>query len=356
MADKNKVTITIAADESSATKAFDSVGQGAERMDRRVRESADGFDRVGRAADDVDTRAMGFRDTMTGVQDSMKGTSEIMKGNLFEGFLTLGMGVGDLGSAFYNFLVPSLKSSVAWLKTTKVATIAQAAVQKTIAAATKVWAGVQWLLNAALLANPIVLIIVAIVALIAIIVLIAVKTDWFQKLWKAIWSGIVAYIKWVVNNYVAAFKAIAAAGVWLWGKIKAVASGIKSVFLGIGNAIKNAFRAAFNFVAGAWNNTIGRLRWSVPSWIPGIGGNTIGAPQLPTFHSGGVVPGPPGAETLAVLQAGETVIPAGAGGVRVVLEIKSAGGAEDDDLVRRIRRAVRVRGGSVQLALGSGHG
>src|SRR5690606_9840781 len=61
--------------------------------------------------DALDTRAMGFRDTMTGVQDTMKGVGEIAKGNLFEGFFTLGMGIGDLASGFANFLIPAMKNA-----------------------------------------------------------------------------------------------------------------------------------------------------------------------------------------------------------------------------------------------------
>jgi hypothetical protein len=96
---------------------------------------------------------------------------------------------------------------------------------------------------------------------------------------------------------------------------------ILSVFSSLAAGIRDAFRRAFNFVSTAWNNTVGRLSWTVPSWVPGIGGRSISAPRLPTFHGGGIVPGPPGTELLAVLQAGERVVPASsqaAGTTRVV--------------------------------------
>jgi hypothetical protein len=67
------------------------------------------------------------------------------------------------------------------------------------------------------------------------------------------------------------------------------------------------FRAAFNAIADMWNSTIGSLSWSVPGWVPGIGGNSINVPDIPRFHTGGTVPGAPGAEVLAVLQGGEEV-------------------------------------------------
>jgi phage-related protein len=61
---------------------------------------------------------------------------------------------------------------------------------------------------------------------------------------------------------------------------------IGGFFTDIGDGIKDAFQSAFNFVADAWNNTIGQLSWSVPSWVPGLGGKTISAPKLPKFAAG----------------------------------------------------------------------
>jgi uncharacterized membrane protein YgcG len=51
--------------------------------------------------------------------------------------------------------------------------------------ATAVWTGVQWLLNAAMLANPIGLVIVAIGALVGAIIWVVKKTEGWSKSWKA---------------------------------------------------------------------------------------------------------------------------------------------------------------------------
>lgn len=158
----------------------------------------------------------------------------------------------------------------------------------------------QWAWNAAQLASPLTWILLAIGAVIAIIVVIATKTDWFQKLWRASWG----WIK------------MAASNVWDW--LKKIPGWTKDLFGKIVDFITKPYRMAFNLIADAWNNTIGRLSWTVPDWIPGIGGNTISVPNLPKFHAGGTVPGPPGSEMLAILQAGETVTPAGAGGELVI--------------------------------------
>ncbi len=193
----------------------------------------------------------------------------------------------------------------------------------------------QWAWNAAQLASPVTWIILAIVALVAVIVLIATKTDWFQRAWRASWG-------WIKD---------AAANTWDF--LKKIPGWLGTAFSVVAKAITAPFRAAFNFIADAWNHTIGSLSWSVPGWVPFIGGNTINVPNLPKFHSGGVVPGAPGSEQLAILQAGETVTPAGAA---PALVIRSGGAALDDLLVEVLSRAVRDRGGNVQVVLGGGRG
>jgi hypothetical protein len=189
--------------------------------------------------------------------------------------------------------------------------------------------GVQWAWNAAMTANPIGLIIAAVVALIAIIVLIAVKTTWFQDLWRVVWG-------WIKKT---------AVDFWHW--LEKLPGMIGRTFMKIGDFITAPFRAAFNLIADAWNNTIGSLRWTVPDWVPLIGGATVSVPQLPHFHQGGTVPGSPGQEVLAVLQAGETVTPAGRGGGGTTLVLQSGGSALDDAIIEIIARAVRRSGPAV---------
>lgn len=194
---------------------------------------------------------------------------------------------------------------------------------------------VQWAWNIAMTANPIGLIIVGVAALIAAIVFLATKTKFFQTIWRVAWGGIKA----------------AAVAVFDWFRLLPLRMG--AVFSLLGRAITAPFRAAFNLVATMWNNTIGKLHWTIPAWVPGIGGSSISAPRLPKFHRGGVAPGAPGTEMLAILQAGERVSPAGARD-RVVVEFRSSGSAVDDLIVEIVRRAADRMGGDVQLAFGRG--
>jgi phage-related protein len=379
----NTVTLTFAGDAEKLTDSFKEVGSAADGMKTHVSEAGEGFEKAREGFDTAEQRAMGFRDTLTGVQDSVGGVSQIMKGDLLGGALTLGAGIGDLASGFANLIVPMAK--VVATKVADVAvTVAHTVAQTAAAVATKVWAGVQWLLNAAMSANPIGIIIIAIIALIAIIVLIATKTTWFQTIWHAVWDFLKAVGAWFAGPFadffvkawdliVGAFRAawdwiknLVTSGVlWVHSKIEwfknvlsAMVSSIKGIFTRVTDFITAPFRAAFNFVARAWNNTIGRLHWTVPSWVPFIGGNSFSAPRLPTFHTGGIVSGALGQETLAVLKAGERVTggPAGSAGDVQVVELRSDGSAWSNLIIAELKRAVSARGGNVQFVLGNGRG
>lgn len=339
MANKNQVTLTFAGDHDRLTKSFDEIGSSAKGMGTDVGQAGQSFDRVGEATDALDTKAMGFRDTITGVQDSVVGFGKVLKGDFSgEALFTAGAGVGDLASGFTNLLVPSLASAVGWLAKTKVGMLAQAAASKVVAGATKVWTGVQWLLNAALTANPIGLVVVAIAALVAGIVIAYNRSETFRKIVKG------------------AFEAVGKAVSWLGDRFGGLFVRLRDTFARVTGIITAPFRSAFNFVARAWNNTIGRLSWSVPSWVPVIGGNTISAPTLPTFHTGGIASGSMGREFLAVLRAGERVTPTGGGAAAMRLSVERGDGGTDVEqgvvdlilyLVHTGALALHVREGAV---------
>jgi hypothetical protein len=67
------------------------------------------------------------------------------------------------------------------------------------------------------------------------------------------------------------------------------------------------FKTVFNGIATVWNNTIGKLKFTIPSWVPGIGGKGFDVPDIPMLAQGGIVNSP----TLALIgEAGpEAVVP-----------------------------------------------
>lgn len=152
--------------------------------------------------------------------------------------------------------------------------------------------------------------------------------------WKAIFSAIGSVISsWVTKAKEYFTKVV--------DFVKGIPGKIKSGMSALGSAISAPFRSAFNFIADAWNNTVGRLSFTIPSWIPGIGGNSWSAPRLPHFHDGGIVPGPRGAEVLGVLQGGERVLPLGSEDGGGTITIRSDGSGFADLVVQTIANAVR---------------
>jgi len=323
----NQVTLTFAGEEKPLTDSFDRVGSSAKKMGdtagsatRSLDEHAGGLSRVGEAADNSERNIIG-------VHDVIDGTATIMQGPGKQGIVAYIQGWADLAGG----AAPLLLS----LAEMKVSTIANTIAQKAAAVGTKIWAGAQWLMNTALLASPITWIVVGIVALIAIIVLIATKTDWFSKAWRASW----AWIKRAASD--------------TWEFLKKIPGWIGSAFSKVANFIMAPYRAAFNGIARAWNATVGRLSWSVPSWVPFIGGNSVSVPHLPTFHAGvGTVPGVVGSNVLAVLQAGERVTTGGAGAGDGGGWVTIRGDALIDTLITLIAARVNERGGrAAQLGI-----
>lgn len=353
----NEVILTFAGDSTKLEQAFKRVGSAADGMKSKVAETASGFETADRAAGSLERAGRGLRDAFTGTQDAMKATGAIMRGDFSaETFLTAGAAVADLAGAFGDLIIP-LTKTIATKVADTAATVAHGVATVATSAATKVWAGVQWLLNAALSANPIGIIIIAIVALIAIIVLVATKTRFFQTVWEAVWSFLKGVGHWFANDFAGFFVKAWNLIVEKFNFVRKVIAGViermKSDFAKVFGFITAPFRAAFNFVSDAWNNTIGRLRWTVPSWVPFIGGNTISVPKLPHFHTGGVVSGAFGTETLAVLQAGERVTGgSNSDGTQMRTVFVDLG----DEIMSIIKRKVGERGGNVQFVLGNGRG
>lgn len=320
----NQVTLTFAGETRQLETSMDRVGGGAEVMAVRVtqatNQSAERFDHlstqssllsggIGDIGGALNT-AFGDDTAIGAFGAKMEEASAVVTG--FTGLMDLGV------FATNNF---------------KIATAASAVQQRITAGATRAWAAAQRVLNIAFLTSPLTWVVIAIVAIVAVVVLIARRTDWFSKGWRAAW-------RWVKD---------AAGNTWEY--LKKIPGWIGTAFGRVANFITAPFRYAFNAVARAWNGTVGQLSWSVPGWVPGIGGNSISVPRLPTFHAGGVVPGVVGTPTMAMLLAGEKVSnPAAGGGSEIT--IGSDGSRMGDLLVDLIATSMRRSRGGDPAALG----
>lgn len=247
-------------------------------------------------------------------------------------------------------ILANMMAQASWVRTAASMIAARTAMVATTVA-TGVATAAQWLWNIAMSANPIGLIIIAIAALVAGIIWVATQTTWFQTIWQAVWGAIVAYFEFVVGMYSKGWDMIVGAGKAAIGWFQRIPGMLSSAFSGLFNIITAPWRLAFNAISSMWNRTIGRLSWSVPGWVPGIGGNTISAPRLPSLHAGGRVPGTPGENVLAMLQAGETIGAGAHGGGETRLRIESDGTRMGDALLELLAGAVR-RAGGPEVAFG----
>lgn len=137
------------------------------------------------------------------------------------------------------------------------------------------------------------LVIAGIAAIIAAILNITGNLEEFAKnLKENILGGIIQFIKGVF------------AGDW-----ESAWEGIKKVFKGIWNSIVIIVESAINFIIKGLNwliSKINTIQFTVPSWVPGVGGKSIGAHlsplsevRIPRLATGAVIP--PNREFMAVL-------------------------------------------------------
>ena len=183
------------------------------------------------------------------------------------------------------------------------------------AATTKAFATLQVAFNAIMAANPLVLLGLAIAAIVVGLVIAYKKFDAFREIIDAVFNVIKIGVK---------------------GGMDAIGDYLNFV-LGI-------YKSVFNTIAKLWNSTIGKLSFSIPDWVPGIGGKGFNVPNIPMLAQGGIVTGP----TLALIgESGpEAVVPlsnggAGLGGGNVTINVN---GGDPQQVVNALRRYMQLNG------------
>lgn len=136
----------------------------------------------------------------------------------------------------------AMAGATAQLIAHRVASVASAVASGVARAATMAWTGAQWLLNAALNANPIGLVVVAIAALVGAIVLAWKRSETFRTVVIAVWNGIKtavgAVVSWFQSTVWPVMKQvwewIGQKAMWLWKNVMVPAwNGIKTVVSGV---------------------------------------------------------------------------------------------------------------------------
>ena len=156
---------------------------------------------------------------------------------------------------------------VAW----KAALLAVRGVMVAVSAATKAWAAVQWVLNAAMSANPIGLVVIAIAGLIAAGAWLVQNWDEIAAWWNDLWSGIAA---WTVEKWDAITGTIT--GAWdsiisgITGFGASILSGLQGAWDTASGAASAAWEGIKGIVSGAWDAIVGGIAGFGASLLAGI--------------------------------------------------------------------------------------
>ena len=188
--------------------------------------------------------------------------------------------------------------------------------------ATQVATAAQALFNFVMSANPIALVILGIVAFVAALVVLYNKFE---------------VVRTVVDTVFNAIKV----------GVTTSLDFLTSYFEGVLNIYKNIFNA----IAKLWNNTIGKLSFKFPDWVPGFGGKGFSVPNIPMLAEGGIVNSP----TLAMIgeKGPEAVVPlnrnSGVGGITVNVNGGLSTSAEIGQAVVNAIRAYNRSAGPAQI-------
>lgn len=132
---------------------------------------------------------------------------------------------------------------------------------KTWAMSTKLVTAAQWLLNAAMSANPISLVVIAIAALVAAFVVLWNKSESFRNFWINLWDNVkaVASTAWeaITGFFSAAWDTIKAVWDVVLGYFQTLWAGIQTTFSVVSEVLSGFFSAAWNAIKAIWDFVVG---------------------------------------------------------------------------------------------------
>lgn len=240
---------------------------------------------------------------------------------LAKAFGDLATTVGGVLADALNWLGPILQGiagfisdNTSWLVPLAVALGALAVVIQVVVGAIKLWEAavlaytvVQWLLNVAMDANPIGLIILGIMALIGVIILIINNLDWFRGIWDAVWKWasdlITEFVQWIqakwgdflfwlVSKWMSFKQWFADLWAAIGAFIDAAASYVRSKWNDAVENVKGFFRGLGSFVSGIWDGIVSGAKSAVNAAIRLVNGiihgvnsvsGLVGIPAIPNI-------------------------------------------------------------------------
>lgn len=217
-------------------------------------------------------------------------TSRVAMLLLSTGFAQAGAAATTLAASLYAQVTALLSTAAAWAATALQATlntirlIAYTVAVNAVRAATIAWTAVQWLLNAALTANPIGLIIAAIVALVAAIIYAYQNSETFRDIVDAAFSAIADAAIWLWENalkplwdgIVAGFDLVSsAASVW-WSTVSAYFNFLADVFITVRDGMASFVSSVISFFADLASGAGQRIS-NLIDFVRGIPGRVLSA-------------------------------------------------------------------------------
>jgi hypothetical protein len=298
------LAVNIVSNAVEAVRGFDALTGAVGRAGNEVAgfgRAIDGASRQARdfgrgVADRLDAIGGGSGKAATGIND-LAGAMELAglgsfaeKMGIAATVLDAGAGAADLFTVAQSIASAAVNALSASTAAATVRTLAYNVATRTVSAATTAWTAVQWLLNAALTANPIGLVVVAIAALVAGIILAYKNSETFRR---------------IVDG---AFRAVADGAKTLWDWVTRAAS-----------AIGDGLSAAFSFVSRGIDTFIEKImnavRWVqdliakvrdfiVPDWLSNlVSGRSVLPFSVPCPNRFAYVPADPGQGRLAASPA-----------------------------------------------------
>lgn len=111
---------------------------------------------------------------------------------------------------------------------------------------------------------------------------IANLISWYGNMWGAAINAVKGILDWFGKIPGAVGRIVDSVVGWFRDLPKRIGGAVS----GVADTLTAPFRGAFNGIARLWNNSIGKLSFKAPDWVPGIGGKGFSMPTLPMLALG----------------------------------------------------------------------
>jgi hypothetical protein len=318
--------------------------------------SKDALDQLGKKLDGQGKAAVNnFAGQVNVMKTKMGDWAADMANKVGPGLTAIGPVIGIAGTALELMKARQMAATVATIAGTEATT--------TMGVGAKIAAAGQWLLNAAMSANPIGLVIIAVIALVAGFVLLWNFCKPFRNfmtgMFKIIGQAISNVVAWVVHNWPLLLAIltgpIGLAVLFIVTHAKQIGAVFGAVFGAIGGVVRGAFNGVVGFVRGYINTIIDIVNGAIGN-INGIGSAVktmtggaidVHVGRIPHLASGGVAMKPTvaligeaGPEAIVPLSKGHGISTGGGGGVTVHINLSGTYAGDKTALAKTIVTAI----------------